>query len=180
MSGVVVHGLVLLAIAGCAAAVWRGRAVAQVLAVGPEPEPDVAALADLLVAAVAAGSSVPGALGAVGQAAGGEDGRALVRAGAGLARGAGWHTAWAGRPERLAPLERALADAWHTGAAPVPVLRHVATRARRERREAATQAAARLGVRLVLPLGLCLLPSFALLGIVPLVLSLGAGLLGEQ
>ena len=39
-------------------------------------------------------------------------------------------------------------------------------------------AAARLGVRLVLPLGLCLLPAFVLLGIVPFVLSLGGRLLG--
>jgi len=33
-------------------------------------------------------------------------------------------------------------------------------------------------VRLVLPLGLCLLPAFVLLGIVPFVLSLGGRLLG--
>lgn len=38
---------------------------------------------------------------------------------------------------------------------------------------------ARLGVRLVLPLGLCLLPAFVLLGIVPFVLSLGGRLLGQ-
>jgi len=86
--------------------------------------------------------------------------------------------AWAGVPGRLEALERALAEAWRSGAAPVPVLRQLASRARRERREAATEAAGRLGVRLVVPLGLCLLPSFALLGIVPLVLSLGAELLG--
>ncbi len=176
--GVALHAALLVVLAVAAAGLWRGRSVRQALARAAEAELEVPGLADLLVAAVTAGVSVPAALVAVGQAAGGEGGRVLARAGAALARGAPWTAAWAGRPVRLAPLERALADAWHTGAAPVPVLRHVATRARWERREAAGRAAARLGVRLVLPLGLCLLPSFALLGIVPLVLSLGADLLG--
>lgn len=177
-AGILLQSALLAALAGAATGLWRGRSVQRALARSAEVELEVPGLADLLVAAVTSGVSVPGALVAVGQAAGGEGGRTLARAGTALARGAPWSVAWAGCPARLAPLERALADAWHSGAAPVPVLRHVATRARRERREAAGEVAARLGVRLVLPLGLCLLPSFALLGIVPLVLSLGADLLG--
>jgi pilus assembly protein TadC len=34
-----------------------------------------------------------------------------------------------------------------------------------------------LGVRLVLPLGLCFLPAFVLVGLVPVLASLGRGLL---
>jgi len=170
--------VVLVALSAALAALWGGRAVGRVLAPPAELELALPGLADLLAAAVTSGVAVPGALVAVGQAAGGERGRALSRAGAALARGASWSTAWVGCPVALEPLERALADAWHRGAAPVPVLRHVAASVRRERKATAGRAAARLGVRLVLPLGLCLLPSFALLGIVPLVLSLGAELLG--
>ena len=33
-------------------------------------------------------------------------------------------------------------------------------------------------MRLVLPLGLCFLPAFVLLGLVPMILSLAAGLFG--
>lgn len=178
MSASVGAVVVLVSLSAAVAALWGGRAVRRVLAPPTELELAVPGLADLLVSAVISGVAVPGALVAVGQAAGGEVGRALARAGAALARGASWSAAWAGCPGVLGPLERALADAWHRGAAPVPVLRHVAASARRERKAAAGRAAARLGVRLVLPLGLCLLPSFALLGIVPLALSLGAELLG--
>jgi len=47
-------------------------------------------------------------------------------------------------------------------------------------RSAAREAAGRLGVRLVLPLGLCFLPAFILIGLVPVILSLAAGLLGSH
>lgn len=161
-----------------AATLWQGRPVGRILTTRHETEPGLAGLADLLGAAIGAGSTVPAALAAVGRAAGGEGGRALARAGAALGRGEPWGLAWTGSPDRLEPLARALAEAWHAGAAPVPVLRLVATQERREARRRAGAAAARLGVRLVLPLGLCLLPAFVLLGIVPLVLSLGGALLG--
>lgn len=171
--------VLVAALAMLAAAPWRGRRPARVFRTRREIEPELPGLADLLAAAVGAGSSVPGALVAVGNAAGGQRGRALARAGAALGRGAPWTAAWAGCPAELAALEKALADAWHAGAAPLPVLRLVAARVRRDTRQRAGVAAARLGVRLVLPLGLCLLPSFVLLGIVPLVLSLGGQLLGR-
>jgi len=45
------------------------------------------------------------------------------------------------------------------------------------RRSAARTAAARLGVRLVLPLGACFLPAFVLIGLVPVLLALGIDLL---
>jgi pilus assembly protein TadC len=39
-------------------------------------------------------------------------------------------------------------------------------------------AAGALGVQLVLPLGLCFLPAFVLLGLVPMILSLAGNLMG--
>ena len=111
VSGVAGHALLLGMAVILATGLWRGRAVSRALASAPEPEIEAAGLADLLAAAVTAGVSVPGALVAVGQAAGGHGGRTLVRAGVGLVHGVAWHAAWAGRPERLDPLERALADA---------------------------------------------------------------------
>jgi pilus assembly protein TadC len=44
-------------------------------------------------------------------------------------------------------------------------------------RERVELAAARLGVRLVLPLGLAVLPGFVLLAVVPIVLGLAASVL---
>jgi pilus assembly protein TadC len=48
---------------------------------------------------------------------------------------------------------------------------------RAARREQAELAAARLGVRLVLPLGLAILPGFVLLAVVPIILGLATSLL---
>lgn len=139
---------------------------------------DVLVLLDLLDVAIAAGASLPRALGAVGDVAGGGDGQALARASSALVMGADWRAAWQGSPGRLAPVVDGLAPTWVTGAAPGPALRAAADHLRRERRTAAREAAGRLGVHLVLPLGLCFLPAFVLIGLVPVMLSLGAGLLG--
>ncbi|GEA86471.1 type II secretion system F family protein [Cellulomonas cellasea] len=139
---------------------------------------DVVLVLDLLEVAVASGAALPRAVQAVGAAVGGDDGAALTAAARALVLGAGWSAAWAGAPSRLAPVAECLADSWTSGAAPGPRLRAAADEVNRDRRRTAREAAGRLGVRLVLPLGLCLLPAFVLLGLVPVVLSLAGGLLG--
>lgn len=145
---------------------------------GRRPHLDVLVLLDLLDAAIAAGVSLPRALGAVGGASGGVDGDALARAASALVLGATWRTAWVGAPARLDPVIEGLAPTWETGAAPGPALRAAAAHLRTERRTAGREAAGRLGVHLVLPLGLCFLPAFVLIGLVPVLVSLGSGLLG--
>ncbi|UNX55246.1 type II secretion system F family protein [Georgenia sp. TF02-10] len=164
---------------------------------------DVAVLLDLADAALAAGSSVPGTLQALGRAldpgpaaparpagpsgplrapGAGRDGvevaAALRQAGAALLLGADWAEAWAGAPAGLAPLADALQPAWVSGAAPGPLLQRAAEALRAGRHQQAQEAAARLGVRLVLPLGLCFLPAFVLLGVVPVVIAAGGRVLG--
>ncbi|MFH5824961.1 type II secretion system F family protein [Georgenia sp. AZ-5] len=106
-------------------------------------------------------------------------GPALRQAGAALLLGASWSEAWEGAPPGLGPLAQALEPAWVDGAAPGPLLRRAAAAVRADRHRQAQEAAARLGVRLVLPLGLCFLPAFILLGVVPVVLAAGGGLLGS-
>lgn len=139
---------------------------------------DVVLVLDLLEVAVASGAALPRAVQAVGGAVGGDDGAALAAAARALVLGAGWSAAWSAVPTRFAPVAECLADSWSSGAAPGPRLRAAADEVNRDRRRSAREAAGRLGVRLVLPLGLCLLPSFVLLGLVPVVLSLAGGLLG--
>lgn len=63
--------------------------------------------------------------------------------------------------------------------APVADLLHAeAFRLRRAARSAGVERAAALGVRLMLPLGLCVLPAFVLLGVAPLMISVVTGTLG--
>ncbi|GAA1412813.1 type II secretion system F family protein [Oerskovia paurometabola] len=145
-------------------------------AVGPV---EIGVLLELLGAAVRAGTSVPRALEAVGQAIGGPDGAALHRAGAAVVLGAGWVEAWAGAPPRLAVVQSALGLAWEQGAAPGEALRAAGEQLRSDQQAAARQAAARLAVHLVLPLGVCFLPAFVLIGLLPVLLSLGGGVLGD-
>ncbi|GAA1521029.1 type II secretion system F family protein [Agromyces terreus] len=71
-----------------------------------------------------------------------------------------------------------VALAERAGAPLVDLLRAEARRLRRiARTEAATRGAA-LGVRLMLPLGVCVLPAFVLLGVAPLLISVVTGTLG--
>ena len=76
------------------------------------------------------------------------------------------------------PAAAALALATTAGVAPSAILTRGAADIRFAHAEALDLAAARLGVRLVLPLGLAFLPAFVLLTVVPLVLALAAQLLG--
>jgi len=143
-----------------------------------EPAIETGVLLELLAAAVGSGAAVPRALEVVGTCVGGRDGVALRAAGAALLLGASWDGAWAGAPARLGVVQRALRPAWVHGAAPASSLRAAAEASRQDRTGAARTAAARLAVHLVLPLGTCFLPAFVLVGLVPVLLSLGAGLLG--
>ncbi|MFF2832056.1 type II secretion system F family protein [Cellulosimicrobium cellulans] len=135
-------------------------------------------LLELLAAAVRSGAAVPRALDVVGSCVGGREGAGLRAAGAALLLGASWDAAWATAPPRLAVVQRALRPAWLHGAAPAPALRAAAQASRQDRTAAAKAAAARLAVHLVLPLGACFLPAFVLVGLVPVLVSLGSGLLG--
>lgn len=138
-----------------------------------EPAPpavDLAVICDLLTAALASGASLPRALAAVGAAAGEER---LTRAARALHLGSSWADAWGGHN-----LGTVLAPAWEDGADPSPLLEQLARSIRANRKASAKAAAARLSVRLVVPVGVCLLPAFVLVGIVPILLSGSTALLG--
>lgn len=144
----------------------------------PAAEVPVAVVLDLLDAACSAGASVPGALGAVGRAVTGDRGAALARVAAGLTLGASWDEAWSEVPRALVPVGDALRPAWEVGVAPGGGLRSAGRTMRREEHSRALSAAGSLGVHLVLPLGLCYLPAFVLVGLVPVLISMGSGVLG--
>ncbi len=142
------------------------------LSVAERPEVEVAVLLDLLDAACASGASVPRALVVVGAAAGGDRGAALQRAGRALLLGATWAEAWPSGD--LAPVRDALRASWTEGVAASATLRAVAATLRRERRTRAMEAAGRLGVRMVIPLAVCHLPAFVLVGLVPVLVSMAS------
>jgi hypothetical protein len=85
------------------------------------------------------------------------------------------HEAGLGEPEGLAPIVEALGLAADTGLAPGALVRATAAEQRRREVAAHSVAANRLGVLVVVPMGLCLLPAFVVLTVVPLVLGLLGG-----
>ncbi|WP_232291739.1 type II secretion system F family protein [Frankia sp. QA3] len=155
---------------------------------------------DLIAACLRGGGTVVSAMMAVGAANGGVLGRELRRAADALAAGADAPTACdrliaatvaRSRAARLARLLRrdprgspgsrwtammraavtAFDRAQTSGAKPAAALVRLAQRARDEAHAESIAAARRAGVLAVAPLGLCFLPAFLLLGVVPVVLG---------
>ena len=140
---------------------------------------DCAMAADLLQAALCAGSSIPGALAALDRALQEErEATGLDTAARMLMMGGRWEEAWHGVPARFDSLKDALQPAWEDGAAPIPLLLRGAELTRQGRQRHAREAAARLGSQLVMPLGLCFLPAFVLIGIVPVIAAAGISIFG--
>ena len=131
-------------------------------------------LLDLVAAVLQAGVPVAAALRVVGDSArshgddtsAGHLERLADRHDLGLDGAPGESPPWA------VALEEALLLARDAGVAVAPLLARASAQERRRATAAARVAAARLGVRVVLPTGLCLLPAFVLLAVVPLVLAL--------
>ncbi|MFE7036166.1 type II secretion system F family protein [Streptomyces sp. NPDC057621] len=136
--------------------------------------------ADLLAACIAAGASPVMAARAVGEALEGPVGARLARGAAEIRLGGEPAEAW--RALAALPgargLARLLERAGESGVpAAVPVAR-VASEARAERGRAATARARRAGVLITAPVGLCFLPAFIAIGVLPVVLGLASGVLG--
>lgn len=136
---------------------------------------DRAIACELVGVLLAAGASVPDALATLGEATGEEE---LVVAARLLRWGAPWDEAVERLPARLVGVVEPLRSAWVSGVDPGPALRTTAATWRARRAAWAREDAERLAVRLVLPLGLCLLPAFVLLGLVPVALATASSLFG--
>jgi Type II secretion system (T2SS), protein F len=148
---------------------------------GPQPRGtpdglgDTAMMLELVAAMLDAGAGIGRALDLVSASASARYGDALRPVVAALAIGADWETAWRSSAVRLPEvleLRDALGFAALTGAPSSAILYAQAARLRRERFRAAEKRAASLGVKLVVPLGLCSLPAFICLGVVPVLLAL--------
>lgn len=142
-------------------------------------EVDPALAIDLVAAAMLSGVPATTALDVVGAALGGSGGSLLREAAALTAMGADEATAWARADPGWEPLRRALALASASGAPSAALLRQAALRVRADRASRRRAAAQRLEVLVLLPMGLCALPAFAALGVVPLVVALAAPLVGR-
>ncbi len=128
-------------------------------------------LVELYAAALAAGASTGPALGQVRAALPGAAADELAGVQAGLDLGRPPHEVWSELADHpaLGPLGRAMARAQVSGAPVVEAVRLLADELAERARAEVEDRARTVGVKAAVPLGLCLLPAFLLLGIVPLV-----------
>jgi Flp pilus assembly protein TadB len=136
-------------------------------------------LADLVGAILASGAPMRVALVAAGEAIGEPSAGAIRPVVAAIDLGADPATAWGAVSgvAALDPIAAAVIRSAESGAPTSTVLARIAEDMRRDRHSAVEVAARAAGVRAVAPLAACFLPAFLLMGVVPVVASLAAGLL---
>ncbi|MBW3079091.1 hypothetical protein KIH76_07670 [Bifidobacterium sp. 81T8] len=150
----------------------------------------------LLIAAVRQGAAIPRALDAVGGSVGGVTGHGMRKAASSLTRGIAWGDAWLGagsendddrcRPagsvsgtvppegataDMLAVLEDSLEPSWNDGVSPVSRLESALDQLDADERTRIEELAGRMTVRLLIPTGLCFLPAFIFIGVIPSIMS---------
>lgn len=134
------------------------------------PTVDTALVLELLAAQLRAGLAPLAALGTLAEAL---NSRPLHTVCQRLQMGSGWGSAWSGSAAgTFGELRDALAPAYTGGAPSTALLLSLADAHRLNERRAAERAAGKLSVALVVPLGLCSLPAFICLGIMPILISL--------
>ena len=150
----------------------RARRSAELVAALPQ-------VCDLLAVATAAGLPLRGAVEVVAEAVGGPASEVLGGVAAQVRLGEPEAEAWAELEAEpaLAAMAREISRTISSGLGLTPLLRDLATGARRTAAAAALVRARQVGVRSVMPLMCAFLPSFLLLGVVPVVGGIIAGVL---
>jgi Flp pilus assembly protein TadB len=135
---------------------------------------------DLLAACLRGGGTWHESVEAVATAVGGPLGEELARVAARIRLGGDPAEEWLdlAREPVMAPLGRAAARAAVGGVPVAATLARLARDQRRKARVAASDRARVAGVRSVAPLGLCFLPAFVLLGVVPAIAGIASRYLG--
>jgi Flp pilus assembly protein TadB len=172
-------GLVVGAVVAWAVAMWLGSLPSAASARRTARRVAELPLAvDLMAAAMLAGATPAGAIAAVSVAVGPPVADDLTLVAGSLAAGASLDEAWASAPADLQPVAAAFRRSLDSGTPASDILAATADELRAAQRAEWRQRAGRVGVRSALPLGLCFLPAFVLVGIVPVVVGLVRGLFG--
>ncbi|WP_087885226.1 type II secretion system F family protein [Streptomyces alboflavus] len=168
--------------AGCC--VWRLRPGADRKAEGEAAEAarQLPLAADLLAACVAAGAGPVVAAQAVGESLGGPVGERLAWGAAQVRLGGAPADAWrrVGEIPGADALARLLDRTAESGSPAAGPVARFAADCRAEQGRTATARARRAAVQITAPVGLCFLPAFLAIGVVPVVIGLAGGLMSGQ
>ncbi|KUF15603.1 hypothetical protein AT728_25785 [Streptomyces silvensis] len=138
--------------------------------------------ADLLASCVTAGAGPVEAAQAVGESLGGPVGERLASGAAQVRLGGAPADAWrqVGRIPGAGALARLLERAAESGVPTAAPVARLAADCRAEQGRAATAGARRAAVLMTAPVGLCFLPAFLAVGVVPVVIGLAGGLMSGR
>lgn len=157
-----------------------GRAAADAASTRHADEAEVGSALALLALAYRSGLPTWDVLDAVADGLTGAAAADLRQVATALRWGATESEAWGSVGPMWAPAARAVAVAHQAGVPPGPMLLAASDDLRAAELERLEVAAAKVGVRLVAPLGLVLLPAFCLTTVAPLVIALAGDLLASR
>ncbi|MET9799508.1 type II secretion system F family protein [Streptomyces sp. NPDC006368] len=162
----------------CAYGVRRRQRRPKPAADGADTARGLPLAADLLAACLSAGASPREAAEAVGQSLGGPVGDRLARTAAELRLGGEPGEAWGafGAIPGARALARCMERAAASGAPAAEAVSRLTAGLRAEHARAAAARAQRAQVLITAPVGLCFLPAFLTVGVVPVVVGLASGL----
>jgi pilus assembly protein TadC len=167
------HGVIgiIVGLAAGAGIVITGRLPASPRLADQDAVP---AVVELIAGCLAAGLPMPAALDAASVAGDEVTREACLAAAAALRRGApaaeAWQT-WFADPS-LEPVARATSRTTTSGAGVADDLRRVAARLRARRHSRIQQRVQQASIWIVIPLGLCFMPAFILVAVVPVIVGL--------
>ncbi|MDR3116679.1 MAG: type II secretion system F family protein [Bifidobacteriaceae bacterium] len=133
---------------------------------------DTGLILQLILAALKSGISIPRSLEIIGKAMENKTGDELKTISKKLKLGLPWTLAWKNTSARFNPIINSLEDAWNNGSSPESIINLKIEQLRKDKLYRAKTAGEQLGVKIVIPLGLCFLPSFIFIGILPVIISL--------
>lgn len=131
----------------------------------------------MISVAMKQGSSLTYSLRVVGQILGTDFGKQMCRACAVLEKGGGWNEAWVPLQSRYSDaraigiLRETLEPTWKSGVSALGRLEIAIERLNAEEEADITQQSSRLSVQLLLPMGLCFLPAFIVVAVIPSIVS---------
>lgn len=141
---------------------------------GIEDDYSAQIILEMLEAAITQGASLPHALAIIGQSLQGEIGEILEDVGERLSNGEEWDRVWKtyrGNERVLSVIHNVLEPAWKRGASPALRIESAIAQINAAEETSITTAAHELSVRILLPLGLCFLPGFIVIAVLPLMSS---------
>jgi tight adherence protein B len=125
---------------------------------------------ELILASIKSGKSVQNALITVGRKIKHYNSDKLLITGNKLLLTGDWEKAWENFPDN--DIKICLENSWHRGISPVATIEYYLSELSNTKAAKNKEIAEKVSVKIMAPLGLCFLPSFLCIGVVPILLAL--------